>query len=170
MEFDEAALGTAILEGPDAVLAADRDGILRFWNSGAERVFGFPRAEAVGRSLDLIIPERLGPRHWEGWFRVAQTGHSRHGSGDLLAVPALHADGHTLSVESRFTSSPITHRGAAERVDQFGLPLRRGRQPARMTSPPHTVTRELAQRHRVSAGRLAYRGRRNRPCRRHLER
>lgn len=120
MEFDEAALGAAILEGPDAVLAADRDGILRIWNSGAERVFGFPRSEAVGQSLDLIIPERLRPRHWEGWFRVAQTGHSRYGSGDLLAVPALHADGHTLSVE--FTIHIITDSN--HEVQGIGATLR----------------------------------------------
>lgn len=99
MELDEAAIGAAVLAGPDAVLAADRDGTVRFWNSGAERIFGFPAAEAIGASLNIIIPERLRPRHWDGWHRVAQTGQSRYGSGDLLSVPALHADGHTLSVE-----------------------------------------------------------------------
>lgn len=99
MELDEAAIGAAVLAGPDAVLAADRGGTVRFWNSGAERIFGFPPAEAIGESLNIIIPERLRPRHWEGWHRVAQTGQSRYGSGDLLSVPALHADGHTLSVE-----------------------------------------------------------------------
>ena len=99
MDLDELAIGAAVLAGPDAVLAADRGGTVRFWNPGAERIFGFPAAEAIGASLDIIIPERLRPRHWDGWHRVAETGHSRYGSGDLLSVPALHADGRTLSVE-----------------------------------------------------------------------
>ncbi|MGV6876653.1 PAS domain S-box protein, partial [Pseudochelatococcus sp. B33] len=51
----------------DAILATDRDGIIRFWNPGAERIFGFAAAAAVGQSLDIIIPENLRARHWRGW-------------------------------------------------------------------------------------------------------
>ena len=87
----------AILEqAPDAVLYADREGIIRLWNRGAELIFGFSAAEAIGQSLDLIIPERLRGRHWEGYFKVMETGVSRYGT-DLLTVPALHRDGRQLS-------------------------------------------------------------------------
>ncbi len=94
------ALALRILEGsPDAVLVADPEGITRAWNGAATRLFGFTAAEAVGRSMDLIVPERLRGRHGDGWARVMQTGETRYGAGQLLAVPALHKDGRALSIE-----------------------------------------------------------------------
>ena len=92
----------------DAIVAADDKGVIRFWNPGAERLFGYSAEEALGRSLDLIIPERLRGRHWEGFQRVMVTGESRYGEADLLAVPALRRDGATISVE--FTVVPL-HSG-----------------------------------------------------------
>jgi len=62
-------------------------------------MFGFTAAEAIGKSMDLIIPERLRARHWEGYRRVMATGSSRYGAGDVLAVPAIRKDGGSLSVE-----------------------------------------------------------------------
>ena len=82
----------------DAILFADREGILRLWNRGAEEMFGWSAAEAVGKSMDLIIPERLRARHWEGWRRVMETGVTRYGK-DVLAVPAVRKDGTTISIE-----------------------------------------------------------------------
>jgi PAS domain S-box-containing protein len=93
----------------DAVVAADRDGIIQYWNPGAERIFGFPASEAVGRSLDLIIPERLRQRHWDGYRHTIATGESRYGEADLLSVPALRRDGATISVE--FTIVPLKADG-----------------------------------------------------------
>jgi PAS domain S-box-containing protein len=90
-----AIVGTAA----DAILATDRQGIIRFWNPGADRIFGFTQEEAVGASLDLIIPERLRQRHWQGYQRVMATGATRYGTGDVLAVPALTKDGRQISVE-----------------------------------------------------------------------
>ena len=90
----------------DAVVAADRDGIIRFWNPGAERIFGHAAADAIGRSLDLIIPERLRRRHWDGFHQTMETGRSRYGEGETLSVPALRRDGATISVE--FTIVPLT--------------------------------------------------------------
>lgn len=87
-----------LLRTPDAVVVADREGVIRLWNPGAERVFGFTSAEALGKSLDLIVPERQRARHWQGWQRVVATGHSDYGAR-LLAVPALRADGARVSVE-----------------------------------------------------------------------
>ena len=89
-----------ILDGsPDAILVSDSSGIVRYWNAGAERIFGFSAAEALGKSLDLIIPERLRARHWAGWQKAMQTGVTRYGNGQLLTVPALHRDGRRLSIE-----------------------------------------------------------------------
>ena len=87
---------TILDQAPDAILYADREGIIRLWNRGAELVFGHSAQEAIGQSLDLIIPERLRGRHWEGYFKVMETGVSRYGT-DLLTVPALHRDGRQLS-------------------------------------------------------------------------
>jgi PAS domain S-box-containing protein len=89
----------------DAIVAADREGIIRFWNPGAERIFGYAGNEAIGRSLDLIVPERLRQRHWEGYRRTMHTGKSRYGDGDVLSVPALHKNGATVSID--FTIVPL---------------------------------------------------------------
>jgi len=83
----------------DAILVADRDGTICFWNPGAVRIFGFVAEEAMGRSLDLIIPESLRARHWSGYERVMTSGETRYGSGDLLSVPAITKDGRRISVE-----------------------------------------------------------------------
>lgn len=93
-------VGAAIACGAaDAVVASDGDGVIVFWNPGAERIFGFTEAEAVGQTLDIIIPERLRDRHWDGYRKVMRTGESRYGGGDLLSVPALRKDGRQISVE-----------------------------------------------------------------------
>ena len=83
----------------EAIVAADRDGIICFWNPGAERIFGHAAGEAIGHSLDLIIPERLRNRHWQGYQNTMATGKSRYGEGDVLSVPALHKNGATISIE-----------------------------------------------------------------------
>src|ERR1051325_6133895 len=89
----------------DAVVAADADGIIRFWNAGAERIFGHAAADAIGQSLDLIIPERLRQRHWDDFRHTMATGRSRYGEGESLSVPARRRDGGTISVE--FTIVPL---------------------------------------------------------------
>ena len=99
-------LGRAVLEAAsDAVVYADRDGTIRFWNPGAERLFSFTAVEAEGRSLDIIIPEPQRKRHWTGFHSVMETGESRYGHGELLAVPGLRKDGSRISLE--FTIVPV---------------------------------------------------------------
>jgi PAS domain S-box-containing protein len=101
-----ADVAEAVLHGTgDAIVACDRDGLIRFWNPGAARIFGFSADEAVGQSLDIIIPERLRKRHWDGYHKVMHTGQSRYSGGDLLSVPALRKDGTRISVE--FTIVPL---------------------------------------------------------------
>lgn len=82
----------------DAVIYCDRSGTIRLWNTGAERIFGWTSEEAVGQNLDIIIPEKHRRVHWEGWERVMETGVTRYGA-DPLAVPGLHKDGSTMSLE-----------------------------------------------------------------------
>ena len=82
----------------DAILVADQQGHIRYWNDGAEHMFGYRAVEAVGQSLDLIIPENLRSRHWEGYFRVMATGQTKYIS-DMLSSPGVHKDGTRLSLE-----------------------------------------------------------------------
>jgi PAS domain S-box-containing protein len=101
----QCALGEAILStNSDAIVAADKHGIILFWNPGAERIFGYASAKAVGQSLDIIIPERLRKRHWDGYSRVMKGGRSRYESGDVLAVPAIKSDGSRISIEFTIVS------------------------------------------------------------------
>jgi len=81
----------------DAIVVADASGVIDLWNSAAERLFGLTQAEALGNSLDLIIPERLRARHWAGFGKTMATGETRY-SHDVLRVPAVHKDGRALSI------------------------------------------------------------------------
>jgi len=83
-------------QSSDAIVLADREGSIRIWNRGAELIFGYPAAEALGKSLDLIIPERLRVRHWEGYRRVMAGGATRYADA-LLNVPAQCRDGRQIS-------------------------------------------------------------------------
>ena len=87
-----------VSEAAEAIVVTDPDGIIRLWNHGAERVFGYPAAEAMGQNLDLIIPEKLRERHWKGYRQTMATGYTRYGD-TLLSVPATHRDGRRLSIE-----------------------------------------------------------------------
>ena len=114
-------IARAILRSPaDAVIAADREGTIRFWNPGAERLFGYGPEEALGRSLDIIIPETLRARHWMEYRRVMATGESRYGAGDILAVPGVRQDGSRISLE--FTIVPL--RDPEGQLNGFAAVLR----------------------------------------------
>jgi PAS domain S-box-containing protein len=83
---------------PEGVVYSDREGVIRLWNRGAEAIFGYRREDALGQTLDLIIPERWRARHWEGYRTVMRTGVTRYGS-EVLAVPASRSDGARISIE-----------------------------------------------------------------------
>jgi PAS domain S-box-containing protein len=85
-------------DASDVIIFADREGVIRLWNAGAQAVFGYRPEEALGQTLDLIVPENLRQRHWEGFRRVMATGVTRYGR-ELLAVPAIGKDGERISVE-----------------------------------------------------------------------
>lgn len=120
-DLDPAALAAGIVAGaPDAILYSDRQGIIRFWNGGCERIFGFAAHEAVGHSLDIIIPENLRARHASGHAETMRTGHTRYGTGDLLSVPAMRKDGTRISVEF----SIIPFRDAAGTIQGMAAIMR----------------------------------------------
>jgi PAS domain S-box-containing protein len=81
----------------DAIIASDASGAITLWNPGAVRMFGYTEEEALGQSLDLITPERLRHRHWEGYHHSMATGTTKYGN-DLLRVPATHKDGRAMSI------------------------------------------------------------------------
>lgn len=94
---DQLDLEMFVQAAGDAMVATRADGTIILWNPAAERIFGFTAEEALGRSLDLIIPERFRERHWAGYREVMRTGQTRY-SSEVLRVPALHKSGSPLSI------------------------------------------------------------------------
>ena len=119
-----AGLAEALLHSAsDAIIATDREGRITFWNPGAERIFAFTAADAVGQSLDIIIPENLRARHWSGFRHTMATGTSRYGHGDLLSVPGLTKEGADFgrvhdSAAARRHAGRQRHRGRHARRNQ----------------------------------------------------
>jgi PAS domain S-box-containing protein len=81
----------------DAIVVCDVAGMITLWNPASERMFGHTEAQALGQSLDIIVPERQRARHWEGYHKTAASGVTKYGDA-LLKVPALHRDGRILSI------------------------------------------------------------------------
>ena len=109
-----------VRNAPDAIIYADEQGVIQFWNGSAERIFGFAEAEALGQTLDIIIPESLRGRHWQGYTATMKSGNTRYGAGEILAVPAMRKDGRRISIE--FTILPF--RDDAGRMEGIAAILR----------------------------------------------
>ncbi len=111
-----------VAQAPDAVVIVDAQGMILYWNRGAERIFGHRAADVTGTTLDVIIPDRLRQRHWDGFRSAMARGTTRYADDDLLAVPAVTADGRTISIEftvvllqdtlSHGTNGPVGYVGA----------------------------------------------------------
>lgn len=117
-------------QAPDAVIYADHTGVIRYWNPAAERVFGYQPAQAVGRSLDLIVPQEFRDAHWAGYQRAVAAGATKY-VGRALTTRALRADGSSTYVDLAFeivhdsdgavtgvmaTARDVTERFTAERA------------------------------------------------------
>jgi PAS domain S-box-containing protein len=137
-------LAVLIESADDAVIVADASGAIRYWNAASEAMFGHPREDAIGASLDIIIPEKLRDRHWDGYRRVMATGET-HYAGRMLGVPAVRADGSRISVE--FTVTLL--RDSAGRVWGIGAILRdvtaRWEQQRALQRELHDLKRRLAE-------------------------
>lgn len=99
--FEETA-ARLITETHEAIIYASRDGIIRLWNRGAGELFGWPAEEAIGKALDIIVPEKHRASHWAGWGRTMNTGVTKYGS-EPLKVPGIRKDGSTVSLEFSIT-------------------------------------------------------------------
>jgi PAS domain S-box-containing protein len=98
---DTALAAALVAQSPDAVIYADREGSIRVWNAAAERVFGHRECDVLGRSLDIIIPERLRAAHWAGFDAAIETGHEKY-AGRVLTTRSVHKDGSRLYVDLAF--------------------------------------------------------------------
>lgn len=99
-----ATLEAALIAGiPDPVLFVDRAGVIRLWSSGAERLFGYSAREAVGRTLDLIVPESMRAAHWEGFSRAVR---QRRFSKDRVSLTILAKDGRSAELVAAIIWDP----------------------------------------------------------------
>ncbi len=89
-------------QAPDAIIFADRQGIIQVWNNAARDMFGYAPDEVIGRSLDVIIPERLRQSHWHGFGDAIASGHTTHGRR-ALKTRATHKNGQKLYVSLAFS-------------------------------------------------------------------
>jgi len=94
-------VSTLVEQSPDAMIFADREGAIRVWNRAAEIVFGYSKAEALGESLNIIIPERLRSAHWAGFDRALAAGETKY-AGQVLTTRSAHKDGGKLYVDLSF--------------------------------------------------------------------
>jgi PAS domain S-box-containing protein len=98
----ELALSKAIVDqASDAIIFADRDGLIRIWNNGAERIFGHKASEVIGGGLDVIIPERLSQGHHNGFQQAMAADQMKH-INKVLTTRSMHKDGRKLYVDMSF--------------------------------------------------------------------
>ena len=92
---------SVVEQAPDAVIYADREGAVRIWNPAAAAIFGYAAAEVIGKSLDVIIPERFRAAHWAGFLKAVETGSTRYGDR-VLTTRSMHRDGSKLYLDLSF--------------------------------------------------------------------
>ena len=98
----QTGLYRALIENlADAMIFTDRDGLIRVWNSGAEAVFGHRADEIIGKSLDVLIPDRLRSAHWAGFDTAMETGQLKHGR-QSMTTRSVHKDGSDLYIDMSF--------------------------------------------------------------------
>ncbi len=116
---------TVLGPGPHAIIAADRDGIIRDWNQIAERIFGYTAAEAIGQTLDLVVPEEERADHWRSFRRVIATGVLNYSPDHVLDVEGIRRDGTRVSLDVTLTSI----RDEAGRITAIRAIIREGAWP-----------------------------------------
>jgi PAS domain S-box-containing protein len=129
-----------IHEAADAIIVARADGTIQLWNRAAEQMFGFSAQEVIGRSLDLIIPEKLRERHWAGFHETMKTGHTKYGT-QVLRVPALKKDGSRFSIA--FTVGLL--KGSDGKIEEIFAILRDDTEPFNTQKALRERIKELEQ-------------------------
>jgi PAS domain S-box-containing protein len=99
--FESPNFESIVEQSPVSIILADREGVIRVWNRASEALFGFAAAEVIGKSLDVIIPERLRESHWRGFDQSLASGETKY-SGKVMTTRAVHKDGRKLYVEFSF--------------------------------------------------------------------
>jgi PAS domain S-box-containing protein len=89
-------------QAPDALVFADCQGRIRIWNRAAEQIFGYPAAEVIGESLDLMIPERFRTAHWAGYQRALSSGQTKY-AGRVMTTRSVHRDGRKIYMDLSFS-------------------------------------------------------------------
>lgn len=98
---DRADIPALFEQAPDGIIFADREGVIREWNAAAAKIFGYSRDEAIGRSLDLVVPEEFRAAHWRGYDRALVAGRTKY-SGTAMPTRSMRRDGSTIYVELTF--------------------------------------------------------------------
>jgi PAS domain S-box-containing protein len=99
---EQSGLSQALIEHlADAVIFADRDGLIQVWNAGAEAVFGYSADQVRGQRLNVLIPERLRSAHWAAFDAAVATGQMKHGR-ESMTTRSIHKDGSDLYVDLTF--------------------------------------------------------------------
>jgi PAS domain S-box-containing protein len=99
---EQPGLSEALIEQlADAVIFADRNGLIQVWNPGAEALFGYSGDEILGRRLDVLIPERLRSAHWTAFDAATETGRMKHGR-ESMTTRSIHKSGDGLYVDLSF--------------------------------------------------------------------
>ena len=88
-------------QSPDGIIYADHDGMILLWNLGAQAIFGYASSEVLGKSLDILIPERFRAAHWKGFNHAMSTGQPLH-VGRVLRTRSVHKNGNKLYVDLTF--------------------------------------------------------------------
>ena len=83
-----------------AIVIADRNGVIRLWSEGAERLIGHPAASAVGQKLDLIVPPEFRPQHWHG-FGMVMDGGPAGSAGQFFDLPVKCRGGETKTLRGQ---------------------------------------------------------------------
>ena len=102
MQLNDEVMGRLIEQNPDAMIFADTEGRILVWNEAAERVFGFTKEQAIGESLDIIIPEKLREPHWRGYDEAIKNGGTKY-LGKSMPTKAIHSEGSMIYVELGFS-------------------------------------------------------------------
>ncbi len=101
LPVEKAWLAERIVENAgEAVLFADTDGVIRLWNDAAEEIFGYPADEAIGETLDIIVPAEYRQAHWAGYDTALERGGTTSPPVARSQVPARHANGHRITIET----------------------------------------------------------------------
>ena len=101
-QVSDAVAAAMVKAVPEAIIFADLKGLVRYWNRGAEEIFGFTAQEAMGQSLDLIIPERMRQAHWDGYYKAIEYGDTYSGRGSRVTRSLHKEEGRSLYVDMSF--------------------------------------------------------------------